>query len=704
MAIMCHDLDQSITEVLKRTGPHVVLGIPLGIGKPNIWVNRLYDYIAARPDHSLKIITALSLLRPKASSDLEARFLNPFTERVFKDYPDLDYAIAVKSGTLPANIEVYEFFFKTAELLNNPVAQQHYISSNYTHVARDMMHFGVNVLAQELGILTESGQKRYSLGSNPDVSLDVRDMLIEYGQREKVLMVGVVNEQMPFMPNTAEIDPDDFDLVIHTPETTHTLFAPPNMKVSLPDHAIGLYASSLVEDGGTLQIGIGSLGDAIANALILRHKNSSLYKNILESLPAGSQPLPTHTNAFREGLYGCSEMFVNGFMQLFKAGILKRKVFPDLKLQTLLNQRVLSLPLEADSIERLLHAGAISNPCSRIDLEWMKATGILNDTIQYTENKLEDGKNQVSTSLTGPETLQFLQSHVRKEPFGGIFMHGGFFIGPTDFYQALRDLPDDTRSGIDMGRISFINQLYGQEPLAKAQRRKARFMNTTMMMTLLGSAVSDGLENGNLVSGVGGQYNFVAMSHALADSRSILMLRAVREAHDGPQSNIVWNYGHVTIPRHLRDIVITEYGIAHLRGQCDQDIIKRLICIADSRFQNDLANQARNAGKLDKNWEIPEWASNNRPESLRQQLGSWAGKELGDFPFGTDFTDDELHIVHALTQLKASVGHPLDLVKTLISSVFRSDPVPERYLERMQLDHPQNLKQRLLRQLFSGNL
>ena len=30
-------------------------------------------------------------------------------------------------------------------------------------------------------------------------------------------------------------------------------------------------------------------------------------------------------------------------------------------------------------------------------------------------------------------------------------------------------------------------------------------------------------------------------------------------------SNIVWSYGHTTIPRHLRDIVVTEYGVADLR-------------------------------------------------------------------------------------------------------------------------------------------
>ena len=46
-----------------------------------------------------------------------------------------------------------------------------------------------------------------------------------------------------------------------------------------------------------------------------------------------------------------------------------------------------------------------------------------------------------------------------------------------------------------------------------------------MMATALGDAVSDGLEDGRIVSGVGGQYNFVAMAHALDDARSVLMFR-----------------------------------------------------------------------------------------------------------------------------------------------------------------------------------
>ncbi|PAL06796.1 hypothetical protein B8W90_11655, partial [Staphylococcus hominis] len=106
----------------------------------------------------------------------------------------------------------------------------------------------------------------------------------------------------------------------------------------------------------------------------------------------------------------------------------------------------------------------------------------------------------------------------------------------------------------------------GNEALERLQRRHARFFNSCMMATALGAAVSDALEDGRVVSGVGGQYNFVAMAHALPEARSALMFRAIREDKGTLQSNVRWNYGHTTIPRHLRDIYINEYGIADLRN------------------------------------------------------------------------------------------------------------------------------------------
>ena len=90
-------------------------------------------------------------------------------------------------------------------------------------------------------------------------------------------------------------------------------------------------------------------------------------------------------------------------------------------------------------------------------------------------------------------------------------------------------MPVAERRLFAMRAISFVNELYGHEwELKVAQRRHARFVNTTMMVTGLGAAVSDALADGRVVSGVGGQYNFVAMAHALPEARSILCVRATR--------------------------------------------------------------------------------------------------------------------------------------------------------------------------------
>jgi hypothetical protein len=316
-----------------------------------------------------------------------------------------------------------------------------------------------------------------------------------------------------------------------------------------------------------------------------------------------------------------------------------------------------------------------------------------------------DGR-RYAASLTDPAALAQIASHLLgKRLLGGICLHGGFFLGPEDFYQRLRSMPPAELARIEMHRIDFINQLYGHGELARAQRRRARFMNTAMMVTLLGAAVSDGLDSGQVVSGVGGQYNFVAMAHALPDARSVIMLRATRESHGQTQSNILWNYGHTTIPRHLRDVVITEYGVADLRGQSDSEVVKRLICIADSRFQQELIDTAQQQGKLEAGYTVPSVFSHNLPEVLEAKLAPWeqAGL-LPDFPFGTDFTPDELAMVRVLRRLKHASESPVELAASAIRGWFGDKEVPEGWLERLGLKEAHDLKSLMLRRLFIGNL
>ena len=697
-------IEAAVDHLLDTIPGDIVLGIPLGVGKPNPFVNALYQRIEANPARRLKIITALSLEKPVGKSELERHFLEPLVARVFTDYPDLAYVKALRAGTLPPNIEVHEFFMKTGDYLHNEVAQQNYISTNYTFVVRDMLVQGVNVLAQAVAANGNSATQTFSLSSNTDLTFELVEKARAAGR--PLMVIGVINREMPFMPNTAEVSPDFFDVVVTDAAATHAVFAPPNSKVSTADYAIGLHASSLVVDGGTLQIGIGALGDAIARSLIVRECDGEKYRQILDSLCLDGLS-GRELGRFDEGLYGCSEMFVNGFLKLIDTGIIRREVYGDVTLQRLINEgRIRDSPMMPDTLRALLEAKRVAARLDEEDLDFLKHFGILRADVNINDGQLVCGDTRVDNDLSQAATFDCVVATMLGHRLTrGILMSGGFFIGPRDFYQRLRDMPTDELARIDMTRIDFINQLYGDEELKRAQRRNARFMNTTMMVTLLGAAVSDALESGQVVSGVGGQYNFVAMSHALPDARLLMMLRATHEHKDRLQSSIVWNYGHVTIPRHLRDVVITEYGIAELRGQTDSEVIKRLLAVADSRFQPQLLKDAKANGKLDAAYEIPERYLANLPQTLDDKLHPWSlAGVLPDFPFGTDFTEDELHIVRALKRLKHATEHPAELVTMVVKSLWEGKEAPHAYLERLGLADAKSFRDMFVRKLFAGNL
>jgi len=461
-----------------------------------------------------------------------------------------------------------------------------------------------------------------------------------------------------------------------------------------------------VADGGTLQIGIGSLGDAIAQALIVRDRHGQEYRRILESLsPDGIAG--RELDRFDVGLYGCSEMFVNGFLKLIEAGIIRREVFHDTVLQQMLNDgRIADETVTPAMLRTLLAAGRISTPLTQADVDFLQRFGILRPGVKREGSDLVLDGARCTNDLTDPAPFDAIcQQMLGARLMGGIYMTGGFFLGPGDFYERLRTMPPQELAKIDMTRIDFINQLYGQGDLKRAQRRKARFMNTTMIATLLGAVASDALESGQVVSGVGGQYNFVAMAHALPDARLLMMLRATHDNKDGLRSSIVWNYGHVTIPRHLRDIIITEYGVADVRGQPDGEVVKRLIAVADSRFQDELVQQAKAHGKLEAGYVVPERYRNNVPEALEDKLHPWAEAGLlPPFPFGTDLTPDELKIVSALKKLKHATEHPGELLSVALKSFWEGKEAPKAYLERLGLADAHSLKDAVVRMLFAGNL
>ena len=294
------------------------------------------------------------------------------------------------------------------------------------------------------------------------------------------------------------------------------------------------------------------------------------------------------------------------------------------------------------------------------------------------------------------------QGVLRREVDDGTVLHGAFYLGSPRFYEALRNLSEDDRRRLSMRSVCYTNLLHGEEEKKRAERRHARFINSAMNATLLGGLASDTLPDGRVVSGVGGQYEFIAMAHALPDARSIVMLPSTRTSGGEVKSNIVWSHGNLTIPRHLRDIVVTEYGIADLRGRSDEEVIKAMILVSDSRFQQKLLHQARDAGKIDPQWEIPPRALTNHPDTLGQALATFRHRgEIPRCPFGSALDEIELDLVQALQHLKGLSedlhswrlpdlsGH--NLIQSLKSSSRWDD-----HLQRMNLLEPDSLREKAL--------
>jgi acyl-CoA hydrolase len=681
-------LADAIDFLYQRLPGALHVGAPLGLGKPHRLLNALYERAERETQRPLRLYTALSLDPPGAGKGLEGRFIGPFAQRHFgDDFPRLRYVQALKRNTLPEHIEIEEFYLQSGSLLNASATQRRYASLNYTHVARALADRGVNAIVQKVAA-DPAGGTRLSLSCNTDLTFDAVDAIVARGL-PRPLLIAEVDPQLPWLGGSAAVEASFFDAVVTPPGPHPKLFGLPRQPVSDADYAIGFYASTLVRDGGTLQIGIGTLADALCHALALRHTDNSAYLRVIEALgigdtasgegdltghrnakaqddrfvgtalgegdltghrnakaqddrfvgaASGEGDLTDHRNAkaqvaplgsFQIGLFGCSEMINEGFRRLVEVGVIKRKVVDDLELM------------------RRVHDGS-----------------------------------------AGAEDLQRLDRE-------GEFLQGGFYLGSPDFYDWLRHMPADQQRGVSMRRISEVNELYGgNETLERLQRRDARFFNSCMMATALGAAVSDTLDDGRVVSGVGGQYNFVAMAHALPDARSVLMLRASRESAGEVRPNVVWNYAQTTIPRHLRDIYITEYGIADLRGKTDEDCVLAMTAVADSRHQFGLMKTAMDHGKL-KLFQ-PRLSGRNTPERLRAALAPFRREGvLPDYPLGSDFTEVEQRLVKALGWLKANTATRGAKVRTVLRALSSPASDDREALQRMGLEAPSGFGERV---------
>jgi acyl-CoA hydrolase len=706
------DVGECVDAVLRKLGKRIVMATPLGMGKPIAFINELYRRVARDPSLDLTIVTALSLNRPFGRTDLDSRLIGPMAERIWGDYPDLDYIKAAREKRLPPNIRIREFFVQAGAWLNVATTQQEYLSSNYSHVVRDTIAMGVNLLAQSVSARGIGPREQISLSGNPDLSLDLLDHLeAESAKGVPVATVASINRRMPFMLGGAALTRPRFAFVLDHERYEHDPFCIPNAPIGDVEHALGLNAACLVRDGGTLQLGIGELGEAIVYALQLRQQRNDVYRHVMDLTGVSARFADTIDSVgglgtLDRGIFANTEMFVDGFLELFRSGILSRRVYPHAQLQRLLDDDVVTPTPDAEMLVALARAGVAfidAKEFAALERCGLFAPGTTHDG-RY--GLIAPSGRRIEADLNDAGTREAIAAEcLSRRLDGGHVLHGGFMLGPRAFYSALRNLPEVDRAAFNMTSVGWTNEPGGSDHALKlAQRRHARFINTTMMVTGLGAAVSDALESGQVVSGVGGQFNFVSQAHALPEARSILLVRSTRTSGGKTCSNIVWNYGHTTIPRHLRDIVVTEYGIASLRGLTDRDCVAALLAVTDSRFQDELLGHAKAAGKIESSYEIPKMHRRNLPETIAQSLRALRTEGFfSKFPFGCDYTAEELVLQRALAKVAGATG-PLSsaLTQLLPSRTSLDDPTIRPFMDRMGFSPPQDRQEKFLQQTVAN--
>jgi acyl-CoA hydrolase len=191
-------------------------------------------------------------------------------------------------------------------------------------------------------------------------------------------------------------------------------------------------------------------------------------------------------------------------------------------------------------------------------------------------------------------TTGLMQLHVagkvtnrNKGQFDGVSVTT-FAAGTADLYEWL-----DENHEVAFLPVDIVNA-----PHVIACNRSMVTINGALCVDLQGQVVADTI-GGRQFSGIGGHEDFIAPSGLSLDDRSLVCLRSTSVVEGVRISRIVpalpegWI---VTTPRHQLDLVVTEHGVAHLRGRTVRERARALAEIAAPEFRDGLQERAERLG------------------------------------------------------------------------------------------------------------
>jgi acyl-CoA hydrolase len=197
----------------------------------------------------------------------------------------------------------------------------------------------------------------------------------------------------------------------------------------------------------------------------------------------------------------------------------------------------------------------------------------------------------VHTEMIGDGIMTLVESGAitnRKKNYLPGKMVATFALGSQKLYQFMERNPS-----IEMHPVDFTN-----DPYLAAQNDKLVSINATLQIDLLGQCGSESL--GPLpYSGTGGQVDFVRAANRSRDGKSFIVLPST--AKDDTLTRIVpmlTQGTHVTTGKNDVNYVVTEFGVAQLRGKSAKQRAQELIAIAHPDFRAELTDGARRLNLL----------------------------------------------------------------------------------------------------------
>ena len=161
-----------------------------------------------------------------------------------------------------------------------------------------------------------------------------------------------------------------------------------------------------------------------------------------------------------------------------------------------------------------------------------------------------------------------------------------FCIGDQAMYDYVEENPE----------CEFYPASYTNDPSFIAQHPNMVAMNMALLIDLTGQICSEGLGH-RMISGSGGQLDFMIGSYYSKGGKGITLLTSARELADGTLvSSIVPDLPSgtpITVPRTFADYVITEYGIAHLKYKTRRERAEALINIAHPDLRGELRDSMK---------------------------------------------------------------------------------------------------------------